>query len=434
MNFTCPAPTGATLTFEFREWPDLSHPGSIDISHKGPCAVYLKRVSDMTTAVAAGAGWFKIWDSGYDAAASQWCTEKLIANNGLLSVALPPGLPAGYYLVRPELLALHEAEVGDPQFYVGCAQVFVQGDEGGTVEVPAADVATIPGYVKAGDPSVSFNIYDPVFPYPMPGPPVYIPTASPSSPSRKRALAQTEGVIPADCLVKNANWCGVEVPSYVDEAGCWATSQDCYDQEAVCYGSAPPSGSANCDIWDAKCAAIQAACGAGQFNGPPDVGQKLDQVEAPVPGPIPPAENGGGGSSSGGLAGAEVPSTSSAEGEAGTSSILVPTTAAPISPFTDTSSVLSLGPSASSTGRTVPITTSSGTSTLTSTSILDISIASCTPSVSPAETTTTGANTTSVSSVAALPVAAAGVPNAVSPGMSIALVGGGVAVVLALAL
>lgn len=304
--FTCPVTAGSTLTFEFRENPDGSAPGAIDISHKGPCAVYLRQVPDMAADTpASSTGWFKIFEDGYDNSTNKWCTKKLIDTNGLLSVALPSGLPTGAYLVRPELLALHEAQIGDPQFYVGCAQIFVSGTSSGQLTIPSGNEATIPGYVKAGDPSVTFNIYTPVFPYPMPGPPVFFPEASAvaaassnnrisssSSSSNLAASAQRVGAafVPGACLIKNANWCGVEVPSYTTEDGCWDASENCFNQEAACYSSAPPSGDANCDVWDKKCRGIQAACGAGDFNGPPNAGQPLQQVEAAIPGPIPAAE------------------------------------------------------------------------------------------------------------------------------------------------
>lgn len=94
---TCPAPSGSVLTFAFRETPDFSSPGALDPSHKGPCAVYMKRlVTPM--ARADGDSWFKIWDEGYDTADNMWCTKKLMGNNGLLSVKLPSSLAGGYIL------------------------------------------------------------------------------------------------------------------------------------------------------------------------------------------------------------------------------------------------------------------------------------------------------------------------------------------------
>ncbi|XXG98412.1 hypothetical protein Hte_004735 [Hypoxylon texense] len=290
--FTCPAPAGGKLTFEWRLWADAEQPGALDISHKGPCAVYAKQVKDMATDSAAGPGWIKLWEDGYDDAAGKWCTEKLIDNNGLLSIDIPESLPGGNWLFRPELLALHNADKGDPQFYTGCAQVFVQSSNTAPLDVPAESSVSIPGYVQADDPGLTFNIYSPQFPYPMPGPKVYEPaelaTASVSgSASKAVAAKQTEGKVPSDYLIKNANWVGVEVASYSTEAGCWDASSACYDQAATCYDMAPPTGSANCQVWEQKCDGINAACSAGDFNGPPNKGQKLEGEDPAPPEDIP---------------------------------------------------------------------------------------------------------------------------------------------------
>jgi hypothetical protein len=67
----CPVTQASKLTFLFREYADGSEPGAIDISHKGPCAVYMKAVASAVTDVGYGAGWFKIWESGYDSTTSQ---------------------------------------------------------------------------------------------------------------------------------------------------------------------------------------------------------------------------------------------------------------------------------------------------------------------------------------------------------------------------
>lgn len=78
--------SGDALAFEWRDWPDASQPGSIDPSHKGPCAVYMKKVENSAASNnAAGDGWFKIMEDGYDSTAGKWCTEKLIPNDGHLA-------------------------------------------------------------------------------------------------------------------------------------------------------------------------------------------------------------------------------------------------------------------------------------------------------------------------------------------------------------
>ena len=149
---------GSNLTFEYRAVPDVSAVSggvSIDPNHKGPCAIYMKKVTDSSASNnAAGDGWFKIMEDGYDSVAGKWCTEKLIPNDGHLSATVPSDLAPGYYLVRPELLALHQADKTppDPQFYVGCAQIFLNSSGSAT---PPNTVA-IPGYVNMSTPGTSF--------------------------------------------------------------------------------------------------------------------------------------------------------------------------------------------------------------------------------------------------------------------------------------
>lgn len=229
----CPTNASSTLTFEFRSYADGAQPGSIAPSHKGPCAAYMKRVPDATEDNnAAGDGWFKIWESTYDESAGQWCTEKLIANNGHLSVKIPEDIKPGYYLVRPELLALHGAALDppDPQFYVGCAQIFVQGSGDAIPE----SVRIGEGAYDLSMPGLTFNIYEnPMkLPYPMIGPKVY----TGSGEAEKQAdtgggdgqngdpIVQTIGLEPEGCILVRDNWCGFEVPSYTTEEGCWNVS------------------------------------------------------------------------------------------------------------------------------------------------------------------------------------------------------------------
>ena len=150
---------GSNLTFEWRAVPDVSTNSrgiSIDTSHKGPCAVYMKKVADSSASNnAAGAGWFKIMEEGYDSVAGKWCTEKLASKDGHLAATVPSDLAPGYYLVRPELLALHQADKSppDPQFYVGCAQIFLSSSGSAS---PSSTVS-IPGYVNMSTPGKSFD-------------------------------------------------------------------------------------------------------------------------------------------------------------------------------------------------------------------------------------------------------------------------------------
>ncbi|KAL9595597.1 MAG: hypothetical protein Q9179_004916 [Wetmoreana sp. 5 TL-2023] len=299
----CPADSGAQLTFNFRDWPDGSQPGSLDKSHMGPCSVYMKKVDNSAADNnAAGPGWFKIFEEDYDNSTAQWCTSKIMANDGKLSVNLPTDIAAGYYLVRPELLALHQADKSppDPQFYVGCAQIFLQSTGSSTPK----DTVSIPGYVNMQHPAMTFDIWSAPkqLSFPQFGPSTYKSGSSKREiEARTPQLQQIYGLKPANCIMENDNWCGLTLPSYSDEKGCWAASQKCSDQTTTCYGSAGPVGSKNCKNWEDYCTSVREACGSGNFNGPPSASSFMPTAPARLgaPGSIAAAPDNAGQQSAG---------------------------------------------------------------------------------------------------------------------------------------
>lgn len=232
---------------------------------------------------ADGPGWFKIWEDGYD---GKWCVDRLIENNGLLSVELPQSLPSGYYLVRPEVLALHQAYRGDPQFYTGCAQIFIQGGAVSSLNVPEEYKVSIPGYVDGDTPGVTFDIYkEPMPAYPIPGPKVWVPEGKGVSGVNMKKMRMKKGAVPGDCILKNANWCAKPVRKYSDQDGCWRGVKDCYEQSKMCWKSAPASGSENCYTWSDYCKEMDGLCERGEWEGPPVFGGREKFAE--VPGDIP---------------------------------------------------------------------------------------------------------------------------------------------------
>lgn len=274
------------MTFEFRVWPNAENPGSIDDSHKGPCAVYLKKVDDMFSEPASGPGWFKIWEDGYNADSDKWCVDKLIENNGLLSINLPTGLPSGYYLVRPELLALHQAYRGDPQFFHGCAQVFVQNGPQRSLDLPGEYEVSIPGHVEADAPGLTFNLYeDEASSYEIPGPKVYIPESLASSAKQSKKNEQDDGKMPDNCVLKNGNWCARPVPRSSDVDSCWESVDDCWAQSKECWSTMPVTGGTNCEVWADYCESLGDQCDAGNYDGP--AAFDGEEQYAPVPGDIP---------------------------------------------------------------------------------------------------------------------------------------------------
>ncbi|KAI1268889.1 lytic polysaccharide monooxygenase [Xylariaceae sp. FL1019] len=289
VNFTCPVSAGGRLTFEFRAWPDASQIGSIEEGHKGPCAVYAKQVDSMSEDSATGPGWFKLWEEGYDSTTKQWCIDKLRESNGLLTIKIPEGLPSGYWLFRPELLALHDVPTTGPQFFTQCAQVFVDGNSSVPLDVPAEKLVSIPGYLAKDDPGLTFNIYESTSPYPIPGPEVFeVPVVVAGAIHDEASPPQqTEGVIPSNYIVKNGNWVGFEVSSYTDEKGCDAAFSDCEIQVASCYDNTQPTGNIGCRAMETRCSIVQDTCGDGKSTGPPDGGKKLQVKEPAPPGEIP---------------------------------------------------------------------------------------------------------------------------------------------------
>ncbi len=221
MDRICPAKAGSQVTFS---WQTGSKPGEGDAhladSHKGPCSVMMKKVDSMKDP-AAGEGWFRVFYEGFDSGSGKWCTERMM-KDGFLSVTLPGDIEGGYYYLRPELLALHAAADGDPQFYVGCAQIFV--DSAGTAKPPTVAIPS-DDYAKPGSPAMNFNYHYPKgkeSTYPNYGPPAYKSTGQASNGGS--SMKQTEGLKPSDCVLQVGNWCGKEVSKYSDQDGCWAVS------------------------------------------------------------------------------------------------------------------------------------------------------------------------------------------------------------------
>ncbi|KAF2623820.1 lytic polysaccharide monooxygenase [Macroventuria anomochaeta] len=125
-----------------------------------------------------GAVWTKLYEDGLTN--GKWAVETFITNKGQITITLPD-LAAGEYLIRPEIIALHEGNrQGGAQFYNGCGQIKVTGS--GSASLPATGVDMTKAY-SATDPGVLFDIYSGATTYEMPGPAVW-DGASGSTPSK----------------------------------------------------------------------------------------------------------------------------------------------------------------------------------------------------------------------------------------------------------
>lgn len=126
---------GDIVTFEWGHEDRLPDDGIIATSHHGPGIVYMS--ADPPT----DDSWVKLWEEGEYEKNKWFVTTKLVEQRGAHSVQIPEDLKPGYYLLRPELVTLHEAEsifLDNPargvQIYMACVQIKVLGS--GEVELP----------------------------------------------------------------------------------------------------------------------------------------------------------------------------------------------------------------------------------------------------------------------------------------------------------
>jgi len=169
--------SGDKFTFEWHHNGRDSSDDIIASSHLGPVMVYLAP----TEKGSSGSGWVKIAEEGY--ADGKWAVDNLIANKGKHSVTIPD-IPAGKYLLRPEIIALHEGNrEGGAQFYMECVQIEVTSDGASTLP----EGVSIPGAYTATDKGVLFDIYNTFDSYPIPGPAVWDGASSGSSGSGSTA-------------------------------------------------------------------------------------------------------------------------------------------------------------------------------------------------------------------------------------------------------
>jgi len=166
----------------------------IDPSHLGPVMAYMKKVTDATTDVGYGSGWFKISEAGYNPSTKDWAVTDLINNQGIQSITIPSCIANGQYLLRAELIALHAASnANGAQFYMECAQINVSGGSGSS----SPSTVSFPGAYSQTDPGILINIYSPITSYTIPGPqPFTCGAGGGSSPPATTLLTTTKPASP----------------------------------------------------------------------------------------------------------------------------------------------------------------------------------------------------------------------------------------------
>jgi cellulase len=173
----CSVAAGGTVTVEMHQQANDRNCAvdGIGGNHWGPVMAYLTKVGDSSTADGS-TGWFKIFQdgwaknpSGWGGDDDWWGVKDLNKCCGRMNVKIPSDIPAGDYLLRAEVIALHSAGgQGGAQPYVTCFQLTVTG--GGSAS-PAT--VSFPGAYKATDPGILVNIHSQMSGYTVPGPAVY---------------------------------------------------------------------------------------------------------------------------------------------------------------------------------------------------------------------------------------------------------------------
>lgn len=146
-KLSAPVNAGDNVTAVWKQW---TH-------QQGPVMVWMmKCAGDFSACSGSGKGWFKIDQKGLIApplTGNNWGTA-LVYKNLKWTSTIPKSLSPGNYLIRHELLALHQSNT--PQFYPECAQLVVSGS--GTKLPPAEYMYSIPAYAPQSDPGITVSL------------------------------------------------------------------------------------------------------------------------------------------------------------------------------------------------------------------------------------------------------------------------------------
>jgi hypothetical protein len=157
--------TIAWATGENSHWPHNTGPILDYLAECGP-----RTCDEFDTQTAK---WFKIQQAGRRSD-GLWKQQDLFEGK-TVTTTIPPNLPAGNYMLRHEILALHLAQnVGGIEVYASCIQLAVKASGEPQVDRSALAPTTVfPGAYKLTDPGIfTKNPFDTQLDYPFPGPPV----------------------------------------------------------------------------------------------------------------------------------------------------------------------------------------------------------------------------------------------------------------------
>ncbi|KAI0602892.1 glycosyl hydrolase family 61-domain-containing protein [Biscogniauxia sp. FL1348] len=261
------AAAGDTLSFEW--YHDNRGDDIIASSHKGPIITY---IAPYTETNGASAIWTKIDEEGLSG--STWAVDNLISNQGKKDVTLPSSLAAGKYLIRHEIIGLHEADAAynvnsarGAQFYPSCAQLEVTGS--GTA-VPDQNFDFNTGYTYS-DPGIVYNLYAGSTTYTIPGPasspaasaPTSVATSAATSVATSAASVATSAVSTTAKAVAttSATQAATSVPTTLVTSTKAASPTSAATSTTAAAAQTSSAGSTGA-------AALYQQCGGRGFTGP----------------------------------------------------------------------------------------------------------------------------------------------------------------------
>ncbi|KAI1164835.1 lytic polysaccharide monooxygenase [Nemania serpens] len=158
-KMTCNGGTSAPLSAKIAAGTNITAVWQQWTHQQGPVMVWLYPCeSGFASCDGKQKKWFKIDQMALTGPAlnsNDWGTAVVYKTLKYTS-KIPTNIKPGTYLIRHELLALHQSNT--PQFYPECAQIEITGT--GTATPPANLLATIPGYAPQSDPGIMVDIYN----------------------------------------------------------------------------------------------------------------------------------------------------------------------------------------------------------------------------------------------------------------------------------
>ncbi|KAF8606738.1 hypothetical protein BDV93DRAFT_520367 [Ceratobasidium sp. AG-I] len=141
-------------------WGNIASDDGNWIHDTGPMMTYFAQVPEGQTADkfdGVGAQWFKTDQVGKKN--NKWVQASLMTGS-TFKTQIPETLADGDYLVRHEIIALHNAaNKGGVEFYPSCFQVRIKNSNAGNATVTASKTLSFPGAYTANDPGLLVDVF-----------------------------------------------------------------------------------------------------------------------------------------------------------------------------------------------------------------------------------------------------------------------------------